>query len=70
MAVKHTIRNSDGEYVDVDLTPVKAIKAFCSECMGHQPHLVKDCSDPHCPVYPFRMGKNPGRSGIGGKNGK
>lgn len=41
--------------------PVKAIRANCIECMGNQANLVKDCSITRCPLWPFRMGKNPFR---------
>ena len=40
-------------------SPLKAIKCFCIECMGGQAREVKDCTAPNCPLYAFRMGKNP-----------
>ena len=40
-------------------SPLKAIKAFCVDCMGGQPTYVKDCTSTNCPLYAFRMGKNP-----------
>ena len=43
-------------------SPLKAIKCFCIECMGGQVREVKDCTAPICPLYAFRMGKNPYRS--------
>lgn len=43
-------------------SPLKAIRAFCIECMGGQVREVKDCTAPNCPLYPFRMGKNPYRT--------
>ena len=46
------------------MTPLKAIKAFCIECMGHQAHMVKDCTAPKCPLYEYRMGKSPARQGL------
>jgi len=49
------------------LTPVKAIRAKCLDCMG-RPSLVRNCSDKNCPLFPYRMGKNPNRKGIGPKN--
>jgi hypothetical protein len=39
------------------LTRGEAIKAFCVECMGHQPQLVKECTAPDCPLYGFRLGR-------------
>ena len=43
-------------------SPLKAIRCFCVECMGEQVREVKDCTAPNCPLYAFRMGKNPYRS--------
>ena len=43
-------------------SPLKAIRCFCVECMGGQVLEVKDCTAPNCPLYAFRMGKNPYRS--------
>ncbi len=51
------------------LTPVKAIRAKCLECSGSQPKEVRDCVIHQCPLYPFRMGKNPNRQGIGNLKG-
>lgn len=38
------------------ITRAQAIKLFCIECMGYQKFLVKDCSDPACPLWPYRRG--------------
>ena len=43
-------------------SPLKAIRCFCIECMGGQVREVKNCTAPNCPLYAFRMGKNPYRS--------
>ncbi len=56
----------------------QAIRFFCLECMGgydeytdergntvpgYLPHgTVRDCPDHNCPLYPYRFGKDPGRS--------
>ena len=40
-------------------SPLKAIRCFCIECMGGQVTYVKDCTSKTCPLYDFRMGKNP-----------
>lgn len=49
-------------------SPLKAIKFFCRECMGmdrrkksqvENVELVRDCVDPMCPLFDFRLGKNP-----------
>jgi hypothetical protein len=48
--------------------PLKAIRFFCAECMGmdrHNPRspfpqdAIRLCTDPMCPLFDFRMGKNP-----------
>ena len=46
--------------------PVKAIRAFCVECMGGSSQEVKNCTSAsgtryECPLYPFRQGENPFR---------
>ena len=33
-----------------------AIRAFCVMCMGFQPHHVRGCTAPWCPLYPYRLG--------------
>lgn len=42
-------------------SPLEAIKDFCMECCGYQRDEVKTCSAPMCPLYEFRLGKNPYR---------
>lgn len=49
------------------LTPVKAIRAHCLECSNQQPSEVRDCHLTACPLWPYRMGKNPNRAGMGPK---
>jgi len=62
MAINHQIRTNGKKGVkDVRLTPLKAIKFNCIECMGFQAKLVQDCSNPFCPLYPFRLGRAPRR---------
>lgn len=41
---------------------VKAIRKFCLQCQGSSPG-VQDCPTGDCPLYDFRMGKNPARKG-------
>lgn len=48
------------------LTPVKAHRARCLQCQ-ERPSLVRKCEDQNCPSFPYRMGKNPNRAGIGNK---
>ena len=58
MAIKHIIRSKiNYKTIEVDLTPIKAIRFQCIECMGHQSRLVDGCTDILCPLYPYRMGK-------------
>lgn len=48
-------------------TPVKSIRAYCLECSNQQPAEVKNCHLTDCPLWPYRMGKNPARAGQGPK---
>lgn len=40
---------------------VKAIRQKCLECGEGSANEVKLCPVEHCPLYPFRFGKNPYR---------
>ena len=64
MAIKHKIRSKSGKIRSASLTPVGAIRAFCLECVGWQAQEVRECTDELCPLFPFRMGRNPSRQGI------
>lgn len=44
-----------------NLTPVKAIRAYCLYCMCGQANEVKLCPSSECSLYPYRLGKNPNR---------
>ena len=59
MAVTHEIRTSNGGTRMVRITPMKAIRYFCTECMNWQPTLITKCTAPLCPLYPYRNGKRP-----------
>ena len=52
------------------LTPLRAIRAKCLDCMCDQPAEVRLCPCEDCALYPYRMGHNPNRKGIGGKFGR
>jgi len=65
MAVKHRIRTKGNKTREVNLTPVGAIRAFCLECVNWQYEEIRECTDSLCPLYPFRLGTNPSRKGIG-----
>ena len=41
------------------LTPLKAIKACCKDCRGGLPGGPRRCKDPVCPLFPYRLGKDP-----------
>ena len=41
------------------LTPIKAIRAHCLDCMCGQSNEVKLCPSKDCSLYPYRLGKNP-----------
>jgi hypothetical protein len=60
-------------------TPLKAIRLFCFECMGISRTIplgrakkpiddVKECTDEMCPLFEFRLGKNPYLKGKKGGN--
>jgi hypothetical protein len=44
---------------------LKIIRQFCVHCMGGAPSLVRECPSKTCPVWSYRMGRNPKRAGIG-----
>ena len=48
------------------LTPIKAIREKCLDCHNNKPKEVRFCSDRVCPLYKYRLGRNPNRRGIGG----
>ena len=56
MAVKHKIRDKKGALVEVNLTPIRAIRKFCVECMVFREDQIDRCIAKHCPLYPFRSG--------------
>lgn len=44
------------------MTPVKAIREKCLDCMSGQTSEVRQCPCKDCSMWPFRMGKNPNRA--------
>mgnify|MGYP002513408904 CR=1 FL=1 len=48
------------------LSPLKAIRAKCLDCVADKPSEVRLCPSENCPLWPYRMGHNPNRKGIGG----
>lgn len=63
------ITESNGETCRKNLTPVKAIRKFCIQCAGSQ-KAPRKCANETCPLFVFRLGKSPGRAGIGGGRNK
>jgi hypothetical protein len=71
------IRNSDGHVaagidprsLSVDdlnahfeyMPPLKAIRAKCMDCCAGKMAEVRKCTAVKCPLWPFRMRKNPWR---------
>lgn len=50
------------------MTPMKAIRAKCLDCCCGSSNEVRLCTIENCPLYSYRFGKNPNRTGIGGRN--
>ena len=40
---------------------LRAIRLKCYDCSAYQTNEVRDCIVNNCPLYPFRLGKNPFR---------
>lgn len=40
---------------------LRAIRLKCYDCSCYQSNEVRDCIVTDCPLYPFRLGKNPFR---------
>jgi len=66
-------RHGDIYYPRKVAKPLRAIKRFCGECMGMDrlqktpqfPHDdIRNCTDPMCPLFDFRFGKNPFMQGL------
>ena len=61
MAIEHTFKNYEGKLITKKLSPIKAIRTHCLECLGWSSEEVIKCSLKTCPLYLFRRGKDPGR---------
>jgi hypothetical protein len=44
-----------------NFTPIKAIRRKCLDCSGGSYKEVKECPVVDCPLYEYRIGKNPKR---------
>lgn len=40
-------------------SPIKAIRAKCLDCSSDDKIEVRECPIIDCPIWPYRMGKNP-----------
>lgn len=47
------------------LTPLRAIRKKCLDCSCFQPKEVRLCLSDDCSLFPYRLGKNPNRHGLG-----
>ena len=47
------------------LTPLQAMRAKCLDCSSHKPKEVRECPAISCAIYPYRLGHNPSRKGVG-----
>ena len=48
-------------------TPLKAIRAKCLDCSNESFGEARSCQVTTCPLYPYRLGKNPNRAGLKNK---
>ena len=39
------------------MTPMKAIRAKCLDCCGGVCKMVRECTAPNCPLWPYRFGR-------------
>lgn len=52
--ITHTVRHRDGGTVTIErYSRTKAIKLWCSECMGFEEDVL-ECTDKKCPFFPFK----------------
>jgi hypothetical protein len=69
MAVKHTGRkDGKGNLKTLRLTPLRAIKEHCLECVGWQVKEVQQCTGSKCWLYPFRFGRDKSKKTIVGEH--
>jgi hypothetical protein len=63
MPTKHTFITKDGHETKI-LSRARAIREKCLECSCWSPDEVRECPAADCALYPFRLGKDPGRKKI------
>ncbi len=49
------------------LPPTKSMRKYCLERCEIEKKRVRLCRDGSCPLYPYRLGRQPNRAGIGGQ---
>jgi len=59
MPIEHTYATKDGLKTRV-ISKGQAIRYKCLDCSNYQYSEVENCPILHCPLYPFRFGKDPG----------
>lgn len=52
------------------LTPLKAIKLHCLDCVCYDRNEVAQCANVNCPLHAFRFGRNPRHKGRADRVGK
>ena len=48
------------------LSPVKTMRKYCLTRCEEGVKRVRLCEDTECPLHPYRLGRQPNRTGIGG----
>lgn len=69
IAENNNLRNHDSQ-APKRVSPLRAIRLKCLDCCCQQIVEVRNCHITSCELWPFRMGKNPNRAGLGPKNPK
>jgi hypothetical protein len=52
------------------MTPLKAIRKKCLDCCSNSYKEVERCPSSGCPLYPYRLGRNPALNGKRGSRPK
>ncbi len=47
------------KYADRIKGPLTGLRAYCVDCQGGVPLMVRECANMQCPHWPFRLGFNP-----------
>ena len=54
-----------GEFATERMPTLAAIRRRCLDCSGGSPSEARNCKHTTCDLWPFRLGRNPNRAGIG-----